>query len=462
MPLKPGKSKETISKNISEMEASGHPHDQAVAAALHNAHPKGGKNMAEGGEVETSTTTAKAPEPKKEEPKEESFLDRLFKGSKLASDKDEMKQAEDISKMAYGGEVKPPHYTTITDMPQQTANTMSQGPIQLPKFMAEGGDSGYGMSGIDDTLRTSLTPDTASQMPVPEPAPTPAPTAPTPSIPGANLPINVPAPVAPIKPTATTPVAPVRPAAPATPGTTLGGEMTSAEKLLGTGPNDRAALAQAMQKYIRGGQLGAGIAGIGDAIASGATLGKVNPRGLEATEERLTGTAKTGMENYDKQLQEREQVFQLAKEQQQEDPKSAYSQAWVAAANKILAPHGINIPVGMSAAQGEKLLGPLATVVDAQAKIALMKNEAQFRLMVEQMNAKTRQQEVKSAANKTILEGSKLPFVGPSHEEKQAAAAREAAIAGGNAESTPAPHGDMVKQNGKTYKWDGTQYQEVQ
>ena len=49
MPLHKGKSKEVISENIREMEASGHPHDQAVAAALHNAHPKGG--YAEGGEV---------------------------------------------------------------------------------------------------------------------------------------------------------------------------------------------------------------------------------------------------------------------------------------------------------------------------------------------------------------------------------------------------------------------------
>jgi hypothetical protein len=49
MPLHEGKSKKIISENIHEMEASGHPHDQAVAAALHNAHPNGGKNMAEGG-----------------------------------------------------------------------------------------------------------------------------------------------------------------------------------------------------------------------------------------------------------------------------------------------------------------------------------------------------------------------------------------------------------------------------
>jgi hypothetical protein len=49
MPLRPGSDKKTISKNIEEMQASGHPHDQAVAAALHNAHPSGGKNMDEGG-----------------------------------------------------------------------------------------------------------------------------------------------------------------------------------------------------------------------------------------------------------------------------------------------------------------------------------------------------------------------------------------------------------------------------
>lgn len=37
MPLKPGSSQETISSNISEMRAAGHPQDQAVAAALNTA-----------------------------------------------------------------------------------------------------------------------------------------------------------------------------------------------------------------------------------------------------------------------------------------------------------------------------------------------------------------------------------------------------------------------------------------
>lgn len=37
MPLKKGKSKKVIAENIREMVRAGHPANQAVAAALHNA-----------------------------------------------------------------------------------------------------------------------------------------------------------------------------------------------------------------------------------------------------------------------------------------------------------------------------------------------------------------------------------------------------------------------------------------
>lgn len=43
MPLSKGKSKETISKNIKEMMASGHGQKQSIAAALHQARESGSK-----------------------------------------------------------------------------------------------------------------------------------------------------------------------------------------------------------------------------------------------------------------------------------------------------------------------------------------------------------------------------------------------------------------------------------
>lgn len=40
MPLKKGRSRAVITENIHEMEQAGHPHEQAVAAALRSAHYK--------------------------------------------------------------------------------------------------------------------------------------------------------------------------------------------------------------------------------------------------------------------------------------------------------------------------------------------------------------------------------------------------------------------------------------
>lgn len=43
MPLKKGKNKSVISKNIKEMEESGHPRSQSIAAALSEARKSGAK-----------------------------------------------------------------------------------------------------------------------------------------------------------------------------------------------------------------------------------------------------------------------------------------------------------------------------------------------------------------------------------------------------------------------------------
>jgi hypothetical protein len=43
MPLKKGKSKSVIGQNIKEMESSGHPRNQSIAAALNEARKSGAK-----------------------------------------------------------------------------------------------------------------------------------------------------------------------------------------------------------------------------------------------------------------------------------------------------------------------------------------------------------------------------------------------------------------------------------
>jgi hypothetical protein len=51
MPLHKGKSREVIGENIKEMEASGHPKDQAVAASLNEARESGAHIPKEKGHV---------------------------------------------------------------------------------------------------------------------------------------------------------------------------------------------------------------------------------------------------------------------------------------------------------------------------------------------------------------------------------------------------------------------------
>ena len=48
MPLSKGKSKKVIGKNIAEMEASGYPKKQAIAASLNQARKAGAKTPKKG------------------------------------------------------------------------------------------------------------------------------------------------------------------------------------------------------------------------------------------------------------------------------------------------------------------------------------------------------------------------------------------------------------------------------
>jgi len=77
MPLTPGKSQKTISHNISEMVHAGHPHDQAVAAALETAR----QTKAFGGPMPPSSVAFGGPMPRfLSKPVKTPKISKLFSG----------------------------------------------------------------------------------------------------------------------------------------------------------------------------------------------------------------------------------------------------------------------------------------------------------------------------------------------------------------------------------------------
>jgi len=143
MPLKPGKSKEVISHNIHEMVKAGHPHDQAVAAALHNA------NYAEGGPVEEKTWMEKLGD----------YLES--KHGALASDKSDADAALHLD------DTPPPSVSSgtatgyaeggIVDKIKNTAE-------QIHKNYSKSQDEGYGnLKGFEDAIKNQYEVQTSSE-----------------------------------------------------------------------------------------------------------------------------------------------------------------------------------------------------------------------------------------------------------------------------------------------------------
>lgn len=117
MPLKPGKSHETIRHNIREMVKNGHPLKQAIAAALANS-----RHMADGGEVDDNSSEQQNPPPKPIDPDLAETLRKAFGGKSDGGEVDDEgpdfdwsktgeqsllppKEDEGPDKLAKGGEV---------------------------------------------------------------------------------------------------------------------------------------------------------------------------------------------------------------------------------------------------------------------------------------------------------------------------------------------------------------------
>ena len=73
------------------------------------------------------------------------------------------------------------------------------------------------------------------------------------------------------------------------------------------------------------GQIGAGVAGIGDAIASGGTLGKVNPGNLGKAEDIIQNKEKAGIEGMQTIRGNQEKAEKLSLKLKAQDPNSPLS-----------------------------------------------------------------------------------------------------------------------------------------
>lgn len=147
MPLHSGKSKEVVSENIKEMQDSGHPHDQAVAAALHNAHPKGEKSMADGGiaEPDDKKFTTEVGEGVKDGINHDSDAVKSYLSSKfhafLRPNLEGSGQPKsEPAKMAEGGTPDYPHVTFMENRtPEQNKETTHlEKSSDLPKMAEDG------------------------------------------------------------------------------------------------------------------------------------------------------------------------------------------------------------------------------------------------------------------------------------------------------------------------------------
>lgn len=114
--------------------------------------------------------------------------------------------------------------------------------------------------------------------------------------------------------------APPKPAAP-----TDQDYMTKASNMLGLNPSQQAGFMNLLGRNSQKGQFGAAIAGIGDAIASGGTLGKVNPGALAKSEDLIQDKQKAGLEGMQTLRGNQEKTVDLQQKLEANDPNSPLS-----------------------------------------------------------------------------------------------------------------------------------------
>jgi hypothetical protein len=160
------------------------------------------------------------------------------------------------------------------------------------------------------------------------------------------------------------------PAGSAAPAPTDQDFVNKANKLLGLDPNQQAGFLNLLGNNAQKAQLGAGIAGIGDAIASGGTLGKVNPGALHSAEEQIQGRTREGLEGMQTIRGNQEKAQELGDKLQARDPNSPLSK-W---AQKAYAGLGKKTGIDLSHASASMIAdiaGKSVEALSAEGELAL-------------------------------------------------------------------------------------------
>lgn len=137
--------------------------------------------------------------------------------------------------------------------------------------------------------------------------------------------------------------------------------MDRANKMMGLDAQEQAAFMKLLGSNAQKGQIGAAIAGIGDAIASGGTLGKVNPGALKLSEDLIQNKTKSGIEGMQQIRDNQGKAQELGDKLQARDPKSPLSK-W---AQKAYAGVGKKIGLDLTNASAAMISDVAGKGVDA-------------------------------------------------------------------------------------------------
>lgn len=368
-----------------------------------------------------------------------------------------------ISPAAKPGAVDAPYKRDDDDMPEKSENSDV---LEQLKSMGMNYDEGGATPGSDfsvdggdsDTLKMNgVVPPPPVVPPPVDPLVQPKPQAAAPVIqnpaPADSAPVDLPK------------AAPLTAPAAAAPPPTDQSYMDRANKVLGLGPDQQAAYMNLLRHNSRVGQIGAAFAGIGDAIASGGTLGKVNPGGLERSEGLIEGNEKQGLENMQTLRGNQEKSAEMADKLEARDPNSPLSKFAQNAYGSIGKKLGIDLskaPASLIADITGKGVDALNTAYQNQLKLAgldLQKQQVQATIGNQQAERAHAKEQERAEATKTLADEGLFKkaanFITPSGRAAQSELEREAS--GGAA---PAPSGPVKVDSKAAYEAlpSGTHY----